>query len=137
MPFTPPFPDLVTMLQRSVAQHRTRPALGMREGPAFRWINYRELGERVDACRSALRAMGIGRGDRVAVIANNRVEWAIACYATYGCGAAWVPMYEAQLASDWAFILKDSGAKLCFVASTAIAEKVRAVVPEMKVVVFD
>ncbi|MEO7093246.1 MAG: AMP-binding protein, partial [Polyangiales bacterium] len=137
MPFTPPFPDLVTMLRTSIAKNRTRPALGMREGAGFRWINYRELGERVDACRSALRAMGIGRGDRVAVISSNRLEWAIACYATYGCAAAWVPMYEAQLASDWAFILADSGAKVCFVASTAIAEKVRAVMPEVKLVVFD
>jgi acyl-CoA synthetase (AMP-forming)/AMP-acid ligase II len=39
----------------------------------------------------------VGRGDKVAIISNNRVEWAVAMYAVTGVGAQLVPMYEAQL----------------------------------------
>ena len=43
---------------------------------------------------------------------NNRVEWAVAAYACFGLGAAFVPMYEAQLAKEWEFIVSDCEAKV-------------------------
>jgi long-chain acyl-CoA synthetase len=58
----------------------------------------------------------------VGIIAGNRVEWAVAAYATYGRGAAFVPMYESQLEKDWAFIVRDSGMKVVFVSTAAAAE---------------
>ena len=42
----------------------------------------------VTAFRGGLASLGVGRGDLVAIIADNRVEGAVACYATYGLGAS-------------------------------------------------
>lgn len=103
-------------------------------------MTYAELAEQIDAVRAGLAMLGVKRGDRVAVISRNRVEWAIGCYATVGLGAAYVPMYEEQAEHDWRHILIDSGAAVCFVAggvrdrATAIAGQV----PTLRhVVAFD
>jgi len=61
----------------------------------------------------------------VSIISNNRVEWAVASFATVGLGARFVPMYESQLPKDWEFILKDCEANLLIVPTEEIYEKVR------------
>jgi long-chain acyl-CoA synthetase len=50
----------------------------------------------------------------------------VAAYATYTLGAAFVPMYEAQLEEEWEFILKDCDAKVLLVATRGIFEKTRS-----------
>jgi long-chain acyl-CoA synthetase len=115
------FDNLVDMFDMSTARFADRPLFGVKRQGRYVWTTYREVAHEVDACRAGLAALGIGRGDRVAIISDNRPEWAIAAYATYGLGAQFVPMYEAQLAREWAYILRDSGAKLVFAANRAIA----------------
>ena len=75
-----------------------------------------EFARLVDAARAGLAQLGVGKGDRVAVIANNRVEWAAAAYGTYGLGGAFVPMYKEQQPKEWKFILNDSESKVVFCA---------------------
>ena len=77
-----------------------------------------------------LRDLGVGPGDRVAIISDNRAEWAVGAYATYTLGASWVPMYEAQTQKDWVFILEDSGAKVFF-GSEMFADTCRAAREEL------
>lgn len=117
--------DLVDVLQQSVAEHGPRRLFGTKKGQEWVWTTYNEFGRRVDACRAGLKQLGIGQGDTVAVIAGNRVEWAIAAYATYGLGARFCPMYESQLREDWTYILEDSAAKLLVVSTHKIFEQVR------------
>ena len=69
---------------------------------------------------TGLAGIGVAAGDRVAAIADNRVEWAVGAYGTYTLGAAWVPMYEAQQSKEWQYILADSGAKVAIVANDGI-----------------
>ena len=78
-------------------------------------------------CRGGLAALGVAPGDRVGVIANNRLEWAAIAYATYGLGAALVPMYESQPAREWTFIARDAGLNDLFVASAEIQARLAAV----------
>jgi long-chain acyl-CoA synthetase len=68
---------------------------------------------------------GIGEHDKVGVISNNRWEWAAVAAACFSLNANMVPMYEAQLASDWTYILNDSGAKVVFCATEDIYLQVR------------
>jgi long-chain acyl-CoA synthetase len=63
--------------------------------------------------------------DKIALISNNRWEWATVVYATFGLGAQIVPMYEAQLESDWTYIIKDSDAKVLIVSTEAIYNVVK------------
>jgi len=67
----------------------------------------------------------------VGIVANNRIEWAVAAYATYGRGAQFVPMYEAQKDSEWAFILEDCGAKVVIGATDDILAKLRKIVDDI------
>jgi len=119
------FNDLVDMQQKSVAAFGTRTLFATKDAGAWRPTTYAEFGRRVDDFRGGLAARGVGVGDAVAIISANRVEWAVAAYATYGLGATFVPMYEHQLEADWDFILKDSGATQLVVSTRSIYDTVK------------
>jgi long-chain acyl-CoA synthetase len=117
------FQTLVDVYHDAVSTFPDSPLFGTKRGGQWEWMTYLEFGKQTDAFRAALSELGLKRGDRVAVIANNRPEWAIAAYACFGLGVAFVPMYEAQLPKDWEFIVKDCEAKGLIVATDAIAKK--------------
>lgn len=106
------FHDLVELGEESCRTFGDLPLFGTRRATGWEWITYREFQGMVDAFRGGLASLGVGAGDRVAIVSRNRVEWAVAAYATYGLGATFVPMYEAQRSEEWAFILADAGAKV-------------------------
>ncbi len=120
------FKNLVDMANRSVAQFADRRRFASKVDGQWKWLTYGEFGTQIDAFRGGLAQLGVGKGDAVAVIANNRVEWAVGAYATYGREALYVPMYEKQSAEDWQFILADSGAKVVLVANESIAQVIRS-----------
>jgi long-chain acyl-CoA synthetase len=51
----------------------------------------------VDKCRSVLASHNIGRNDKVAMISDNRVEWAVTYFAANSLGAQIIPMYQVQV----------------------------------------
>ena len=92
----------------------------------------------VAALARALGEKGIGSGDRVALLSENRLEWALTDYAILGLGAITVPLYSTLLEEDVEFILRDSGSKGIVVSTRDQLKKVLAVrahVPELKFVV--
>ncbi|MBX3199729.1 MAG: long-chain fatty acid--CoA ligase [Labilithrix sp.] len=119
------FQTLVDIYHDALKTYPDNPLFGTKRGGQWSWMTYLEFGRLTDGFRAGLASLGIERGDRVAIIANNRPEWAVAAYACFGLGVAFVPMYEAQLAKDWEFIVKDCEAKALIVATDAIAEKTR------------
>src|SRR5437870_4472019 len=110
MSFTPAYGDVVSLFHKSVEKFGAKPLFGTRRDGGWQWLSYAEVGQQVDRLRGGLSSLGVGRGDRVAVISNNRIEWALGAYATYGLGACYVPMYENQLDKEWKYIIGDSGA---------------------------
>jgi len=92
------FENLVELFERSCREFAGNQLFGVKQTTGWTWITYAEFAQLVDAFRGGLASLGVGRGDVVAIIADNRVEWAVACYATYGLAASYVPMYQAQLA---------------------------------------
>jgi long-chain acyl-CoA synthetase len=126
MASTPKFETLVDIFTRSVTTFASREAFGTKKDGVWQYSTYADFGRNVDRLRGGLASVGVGRGDRVAIISNNREEWAVAAYATYTLGAAFVPMYEAQLEEEWEFILKDCDAKVLLVATRGIFEKTRS-----------
>ncbi|MBX3274570.1 MAG: long-chain fatty acid--CoA ligase [Sandaracinaceae bacterium] len=124
--FSPKYPNLIAIYEHSVATFADRPLFGVKQGGEWRWMTYREFGKQTDELRGGLAALGVGEDDVVAMIANNRPEWAIAAYATYGLAARYAPMYESQQAKEWKYILEDSGAKVLFVANEEILRQVKA-----------
>jgi len=119
------FQTLVDIYQDAVKTFPDNPLFGTKSGGQWSWMTYLEFGRKTDGFRAGLASLGLERGDRVAIVSNNRAEWAIAAYACFGLGVAFVPMYEAQVQKDWEFIVKDCGAKVLIAATDAIAEKTK------------
>ena len=127
----------------AIARYRERP-VAMRWKPAGgQWtpISFPELLERIRSVSLALADLGVRRGDRVAILSENRPEWAIADYAVLALGAADVPIYPTLPASQVEYILRDSGATVAFASTQALLDKlleVRPALPALRhVVAFD
>jgi len=110
--------------------------------PAAQWlpIPARELYRNVAGVSRAMMSWGIGKGDRVAILAENRPEWTIADFACQLLGIVSVPIYATLTAEQTAFILQDSGARAVFVSSEQQLRKIEAAkiqAPMEKVVVMD
>ena len=123
--------SLVQLAETSFRKYATRPLYGERRDGAWSWLTYAEVGILVDEVRAGLAALGVHAGDRVAIVSRNSIAWAVAAYASYGLGAVFVPMYEAQRPSDWEFILRDSGASVVFGRSPEIVAVLDAMQPRL------
>ena len=87
-----------------------------------------------------LQSWGISKGDRVAILSENRPEWAIADFAAVSIGIADVPIYATLTAEPAALILKDSGARVLFLSGQDQFNKfvsIQGQVGVEKVVIFD
>lgn len=102
---TPQYMDYDTLVDMHLVTRQSfgnRPLFGTKRSndTPFEWLTYKDFGKAVDRCRAALAAQGIRRGDAVAIVSNNREEWAVCAYATYSLGAVFVPMYEEQVSAS-------------------------------------
>ena len=88
-----------------------------------------------------MRDWGLTHGDRVGILAANRPEWHIADIASLAAGLVTVPVYPTNAASQVAYVLGHSGARVCFVENVDQLAKVllrRADLPALEhVVVMD
>jgi len=120
------------------------------ELPAFRYfgadgglvdIGYAEACQLVKRVGAALEQRGVTRGDRAAILAENRPEWALADYGCLCAGVIAVPVYYTLTAAQVAYVLRDSGAKLVFVSTAGQLEKAltarKECSHEVRIVVFD
>jgi long-chain acyl-CoA synthetase len=98
-----------------------------REGAHWISISSQELYRRVAATARALKIWGVTKGDRVAILSENRPEWAIADYAILGVGAVVVPIYTTLTPEQIQFLLSDSGTKVIFVSSRAQLQKIQQI----------
>ena len=104
-------------------------------------LTYAGVQDEVRRAAAGLAHFGIRRGDRVAILSENRLEWALADWACLCTGAVDVPIYSTLPAAQVAYILEDSGASLVFVSDAEQHEKARDAIAraglDMAVVVFD
>jgi len=95
------------------------------ETKSYLYMTYAEYRTKVNQCRALLKDLGVQEYGKVAIISNNRWEWATIAAAAYSLNAAVTPMYEAQLPSDWKYILNDSGSCALFCATQEIFDQVQ------------
>src|SRR3981189_2638758 len=100
-------------------------------------LNYEEFFARGDPWSSALLALGVRQGDRVAYIAPNTHAMLESFYAVPQVGAVLVPINYRLIADDFAYIIEHSGAKVVCVHSDYLedVERFRYELPEVKYVV--
>ncbi|HEY3113397.1 MAG TPA: long-chain fatty acid--CoA ligase [Gemmatimonadaceae bacterium] len=137
-----PAPGTLNELFFDAVSKFNRPdALQVRIGGVYRPISHTEVANRVRHAARGLSSLGVRRGDRVAILSENRPEWAIADFACLTAGLTDVPIYPTLPPDQIAYILKDSGAVAIFVSTRSQAEKIREVrsqLPGLKTVIgFD
>jgi long-chain acyl-CoA synthetase len=104
-------------------------------------ITHRETLERVQAISLGLRELGIQPGDKVAIVSENRPEWALADYACLTARATDVPIYPTLTAKQTEYILRDSESVAVFCSTAAQVDKVlesKGSLPGLKhIIAFD
>ncbi len=103
--------------------------------------SYDQLLEHVEAVAGGLEASGVQTGDRVAILSENRPEWAMADYGCLCTAVTSVPIYSTLTATQVAYLLRDSGARMVFASTPDLMAKaleaLAEVDGEVQVVVFD
>jgi len=110
-------PSLPSMLRASVERDASAIAVLEVGGPE---LSYGELWERSSRVAGGLAAMGIDRGDRVAIRMGNGVDWVVAFFAVQLLGAVVVPVNTRFTAEEAAYVVSDSGAKHTFEDGTPL-----------------
>jgi long-chain acyl-CoA synthetase len=133
---------LISMFEQSVQQYGSKPALAHKpKGGTYQDISYTQLGESVDAFSKGLSTLGVQKDDRVALLSENRPEWAITDFGSLKAGAVTVPMFPTLTAAQVSYILNDSGAKVICVSTEAQLKKmlsIRDAVPTLEhIILFD
>src|SRR2546423_3135900 len=125
-----------------VDRHAGQPAaFRSKVGGAWVGIRHREALDRVQAISLGLRELGIQPGDKVAIVSENRPEWALTDYACLTSRTTDVPIYPTLTAKQTEYILRDSESVAAFVSTPAQLDKVlevRGSLPGLKyIIVFD
>jgi acyl-CoA synthetase (AMP-forming)/AMP-acid ligase II len=124
--------NVADMLRRAAKEHRQKVALVSGEDS----ITYARLDLEVDRAARALRARGIGRGDHVALLFRNCIEFFVAYYANARIGAVSVPLNPNLTAVEYAHIVAKAGPRL-LLSHTGLgeaADRILAAHPDLPVV---
>lgn len=105
---------LKDMIDHSCGTYAPRPALSTVDGEP---VSYAELREQIQALIQLMGELGIVKGDRVAILAQNMPNWGIAYLAIAYMGAVVVPILTDFHVNEILHILRHSEAKLVFVSS--------------------
>jgi len=126
-----PFKTLNELFLQAMGNHQKPAAFLTKVEGKYRGISSRDVLLKVSAFARFLAGMGVSRGDRVALLSENRLEWALTDYAILGLGAVTVPLYSTLLEGDIEFILRDSGSTGVIVSTRDQLKKVLAVRPHL------
>ncbi|MGZ4394649.1 MAG: AMP-dependent synthetase/ligase [Gaiellaceae bacterium] len=96
--------------RRGATRDDSMPAYLVKQGEAWREVSWREAGERVDALANGLLALGIRKGDRLAILGSTTLEWALFDYAAACVGAVTAAIYANSSPKDCHYILEHSEA---------------------------
>jgi long-chain acyl-CoA synthetase len=118
------WPNLAAMFFDQARRYGDKPYLWAKHDGAYRPITWREAAAQVEGLARGLRALGIQRGDRVALVSENRPEWMIADLAIISAGAITVPAYTTHQVEDHLHLLANSGARAAIVSTPALARRV-------------
>jgi acyl-CoA synthetase (AMP-forming)/AMP-acid ligase II len=112
-------PSLVEMLRATVDRSPDSEAIRELHGPS---VAYRELWDRAARVAGGLRALGIGRGDRVAIRLPNSLDWCLAFFGTQLAGAIAVPVNMRFSDTEAEYVIRDSESGFVFAAGDRLPD---------------
>ena len=109
------YANLAEMFFKRAEELAARPRYRYRVADSWREVTWQTTAERVRAIAAGLIDLGVGPGDRVALLANTRPEWMEIDFAILACGALTVPIYQSNLPAECGYILANSESSVVFV----------------------
>src|SRR5437764_8768121 len=128
--------DLADLIDRNAAFAPEKPAIHFQSST----LAYSELSERIAAAARALKSqLGVGRGDRVAILSLNHPDYLVLLYACARLGALLVPLNWRLAVPEQVFILRDASVKALLVEQgfAAVIEPLTSALPDVRVVGLD
>jgi long-chain acyl-CoA synthetase len=134
-----PYRSIPDMFFKRVAATPDAPAFGYPApaGSGQVWLTWAQVADRATAVAAGLRGLGVDNEDRVAIMANTRLEWILADLAIMCAGGATTTVYPTTEAEDATYILRDSGATIVFAEDASqVAKLAGADLPDLRRVVL-
>lgn len=124
--------------QECAARYGERPALLVKKKGAYEPISWKVFGRSVRYISLGLSALGIKQGERVALLSENRPEWAISDLAILSAGAVTVPIYHTNTPREVAHIVSNSESRVLILSTReqlGKIEEVREELPSLSIIV--
>lgn len=116
--------SLGAVFLNQVRKYGEKACVAYKYGGQYRDISWNRMGEMVRDLSAFLIAMGIRKGDNIAIFSPNRYEWWVTDLAILSVGAIDVPVYATNSVEEAHYVLDHSGARACFVGGTEHLDKV-------------
>jgi long-chain acyl-CoA synthetase len=117
----------------AAAEHNLDRAMLYCESGKWVPISSLEITRKVAGTTQGLKELGVRKGDRIAILSENRPEWTIADFAILLLGAVTVPVYATLTPEQTAYTLRDSGATVVFVSTELQLRKVQAILAQTQI----
>ena len=130
---------LVDVFNRIPIEHKRTDTLNYKSGDRWVSMSSDEMLARAKSIAAGLHAMGVQRGDRVALLSESRVEWTLTDAGSIFAGTIDVPIYPTLTPPQVRYILNDSGAAVLFVERHEKFDELKDVLgecPSVKHVIF-
>jgi long-chain acyl-CoA synthetase len=119
---------LADLLPNSAARHGSDGAfLFKNEAGSWEETSYEKVAAEVQALTLGLKALGVQRGDKVAIIGNTRPEWTLFDFAAMSTGATVVPIYQSNSPSECQYVLEHSESRVVIAENEDQLAKIREV----------
>ena len=128
--------SLGQLFKSTVGRFPKKEAVGFKQGGRYRWLTWQEFGGKVDSVASVFLKKGLVPGDRIAILSENRPEWAAADLAAQSIGVITVPIYPSLTSAEIQYILQDSGAKVAAVSNKELLAKLIPIQKNLKDLVW-
>lgn len=116
---------LFDFLTEKVEKSPNKPFLSAKVNKQWQHYTYADTQQKANEVSQLLLNLGLGKDDKIAIIANNRPEWNFVDIGAQQIGIVLVPMYPTISQADYEFIFKDAGIKYAFVGDANIYKKVK------------
>jgi len=134
MPVAADFGTISEMFDKVTSKfaNSERPMLMHKVDKEYIGISYKEYRTRVEQFALGLASLGVKRGDRLSIVAENRPDWVISDMAMVILGAVNVPIYPTLTPKQIEYIFNDAGVKVAVVSNLYQLNKVLKIQKEVK-----
>jgi long-chain acyl-CoA synthetase len=127
MTTTPSITTINDLFRRVASAGNPRAVLWQDDFGQWQPISSDQIYHRVRALGEAFLSWGVQKGDRIALIAENRWEWAVTDFAALAIGAVDVPIYPTLTGEHVALLVRDAGCRIAVVSTREQFDKLYAV----------